>query len=69
MTMVKGGSLADGMQSFDQSLVSWCSRGVISYENALFYATNPAECTLRIEGGGGTSDAHSDGFPQGSSAT
>jgi len=57
------------MQSFDQSLMSWCSRGVISYENALVYATNPAECTLRIEGGGGTSDAHSDGFPQGSSAT
>lgn len=64
MTMVKDGSLADGMQSFDQSLMSWCSRGVISYEN-----TNPAECTLRIQGGGGTSDAHSDGFPQGSSAT
>ncbi len=48
MTMVKEGSLAYGMKSFDQSLMSWCSRGVISCENALFSATNPAECTLRI---------------------
>ena len=29
------------MQSFDQSLMMWYTKGVISYENALFYATNP----------------------------
>jgi len=64
--LIKEGSVAYGMQSFDQSLMNWYSRGVISYENALFYATNPAEFGLRVQGVDGASDASWDGFKQGS---
>ncbi len=67
--LIKEGSMAYGMQSFDQSLMNWYSRGVISYENALFYASNPAEFALRIQGVNGTSDTNWDGFRQGSAAT
>ncbi len=67
--LIKEGSMAYGMQSFDQSLMNWYSRGVISYESALFHATNPAEFALRIQGVDGTSDTNWDGFRQGSSAT
>ena len=66
--LIKEGSLAYGMQSFDQSLMSWYSRGVISYENALFHATSPAEFALRIQGVNGSSDATWDGFRQGGDA-
>ena len=45
-----------GMQSFDQSLMQWYTQGVISYENALFYATNPSEFALRVQGVAGASD-------------
>ncbi len=67
--LIKEGSVAYGMQSFDQSLMNWYSRGVISYENALFYATNPAEFGLRVQGVDGSSDASWDGFKQGSGRT
>ena len=39
--LIKEGTVQYGMQSFDQSLMQWYTRGVISYENALFYATQP----------------------------
>jgi twitching motility protein PilT len=45
-----------GMQSFDQSLMSWYSRGVISYESALFFATSPSEFALRVQGVAQSSD-------------
>ncbi len=67
--LIKEGSVAYGMQSFDQSLMNWYTRGVISYENALFYATNPAEFGLRVQGVDGSSDASWDGFKQGSGRT
>ena len=60
--LIREGSVAYGMQTFDQSLMNWYSKGVISYEQALFYATNPAEFALRIEGVDGASDASWDGF-------
>src|SRR5581483_5673143 len=41
--LIKEGTIQYGMQSFDQSLMSWYTKRVISYENALFYATNPSE--------------------------
>ena len=50
------------MQSFDQSLMHWYSQGVISYESALFYATNPSEFALRVQGVAGSSDTSWDGF-------
>ena len=64
--LIKEGSVAYGMQSFDQSLMNWYSQGVISYENAIFNATNPAEFALRIQGVDGASDASWDGFKPGS---
>jgi twitching motility protein PilT len=64
--LIKEGSVAYGMQSFDQSLMNWYTQGVISYENAIFNATNPAEFALRIQGVDGASDATWDGFKPGS---
>ena len=43
-------SVQYGMQSFDQSLFHWYSQGVISYESAIFYATNPSEFALKVSG-------------------
>jgi twitching motility protein PilT len=63
--LIKEGTVQYGMQSFDQSLMSWYSKGVISYENALFFATSPSEFALRIQGVAGTSDTSWSGFEQG----
>ncbi len=60
--LIKEGTVQYGMQSFDQSLMQWYSRGVISYDSALFYSTNPSEFALRIQGIAGTSDTSWDGF-------
>ena len=48
--LIAQGSVQYGMQSFDQSLFSWYRRGVIRYETALFYATNPSEFALKASG-------------------
>jgi len=60
--LIKEGTVQYGMQSFDQSLMSWYSRGIISYENALFFATNPNELALRVQGVAGSSDTSWDEF-------
>jgi twitching motility protein PilT len=54
--LIKEGTVQYGMQTFDQSLMQWYQKGVISYESALFYATSPAEFALRVQGVAGTSD-------------
>ena len=54
--LIKEGTVQYGMQGFDQALMSWYSKGVISYESALFYATNPSEFALRVQGVAGSSD-------------
>jgi twitching motility protein PilT len=54
--LIKEGTLQYGMQSFDQSLMSWYTKGVISYESALFTASNPNEFALRVQGVAGSSD-------------
>ncbi|HKO16521.1 MAG TPA: PilT/PilU family type 4a pilus ATPase [Gemmatimonadaceae bacterium] len=54
--LIKEGTVQYGMQSFDQSLMGWYTKGVISYENAVFFATSPAEFALRVQGVAGTSD-------------
>ncbi len=54
--LIAEGSISYGMQSFDQSLMQWYKRGVISYESALFYATNPSEFALRAAGVTAASD-------------
>jgi twitching motility protein PilT len=60
--LIREGTVQYGMQSFDQSLMQHYSRGVISYESALFYATSPAEFALRVQGVAGTSDTTWSGF-------
>ncbi|MDE3126512.1 MAG: PilT/PilU family type 4a pilus ATPase [Gemmatimonadota bacterium] len=54
--LIKDGTVQYGMQTFDQSLMQQYTRGVISYESALFYATSPSEFALRVQGVAGTSD-------------
>jgi len=54
--LIKEGTVQYGMQTFDQSLMQWYSKGVVSYESALFYASSPAEFALRVQGVAGTSD-------------
>jgi twitching motility protein PilT len=44
------GRVQYGMQTFDQSLLDLYSRGWISYEWAMHYASNPSEFALRVSG-------------------
>jgi twitching motility protein PilT len=62
--LIREGTVQYGMQSFDQSLMNWYSKGVISYESALFYATSPSEFALRVQGIAGASDTTFDTFQQ-----
>jgi twitching motility protein PilT len=55
--LIADGTIQYGMQSFDQSLMNWYQKGVISYENALYHATNPSEFALRVQGVAGASDS------------
>ena len=48
--LIAEGSVQYGMQSFDQSLFQWYSQGMISYESAIFYASNPSEFALKVSG-------------------
>ena len=60
--LIKEGAVQYGMQSFDQSLMQLYSKGLISYESAVFYATSPAEFALRVQGVAGSSDTSWSGF-------
>jgi twitching motility protein PilT len=60
--LIKSGTAQYGMQSFDQSLMGWYTKGIISYESAVFYATSPAEFALRVQGVAATSDNTWAGF-------
>ena len=62
--LIKEGAVAYGMQSFDQSLMNWYHKGVISYDDALFAATNPAEFALRAQGIAASSDTSWDTVKQ-----
>ncbi len=44
------------MQSFDQSLMDWYKKDVISYDDAVFYSSNPSEFALKVSGIDSTSD-------------
>ncbi len=54
--LISEGGTNYGMQSFDQSLMRWYTDGVISYEDAVFHATNPSEFALRVSGISAASD-------------
>ena len=62
--LIREGTVQYGMQSFDQSLMNWYTKGVISYDNALFYATSPSEFALRVQGVAAASDTSWDSFQQ-----
>ena len=62
--LIREGTVQYGMQSFDQSLMHWYTKGMISYESALFYASNPSEFALRLQGVEGSSDKSWDAFQQ-----
>ena len=62
--LIKEGGVAYGMQSFDQSLMNWYHKGVISYDDALFTSTNPAEFALRAQGINASSDTSWDTVKQ-----
>jgi len=48
--LIKKGTLAEGMQSFDNSLFNLVRQGHIDDETALFYATSPTDLKLRLDG-------------------
>ena len=54
--LIAEGSMSYRMQTFDQSLMAWYRQGVISYESATFYSTNPSEFALRASGINSASD-------------
>src|SRR3989440_5384055 len=54
--LIAEGTVSYGMQSFDQSLMRWFKDGMISYESALFYSSNPSEFALRVSGVDSASD-------------
>jgi twitching motility protein PilT len=54
--LIAQGAVSYGMQSFDQSLMKWYKDGLISYESAMFYSTNPNEFALRVSGVDSASD-------------
>src|SRR5262249_762071 len=54
--LIAAGTVSYGMQSFDQSLMKWYKAGMVSYESALFYSTNPSEFALRVSGVDSASD-------------
>ena len=62
--LIKEGAVPYGMQSFDQSLMNWYQKGIISYDDAVFAATNPAEFSLRAQGIAGSSDTSWDTVKQ-----
>ena len=54
--LIAEGTVSYGMQSFDQSLMKWYKDGAVSYENALFFSSNPSEFALRVSGIDSSSD-------------
>ncbi len=55
-SLIKDGAVQYGMQAFDQSLMDWYRKDVISYEDAVFYSSNPSEFALKVSGIDSTSD-------------
>ena len=48
--LIRKGTLAEGMLSFDASLLSLVKQGLIDEETALFYATSPTDLKLKLQG-------------------
>lgn len=56
-TIIAGGKSQYGMQTFDQSILDHYNAGRITYDDALYYATNADELKMRIKGIVSTADA------------
>jgi twitching motility protein PilT len=54
--LIAEGRTQYGMQTFDQSLMELYRKGLISYQSATQFATNPAEFALRASGVEASSD-------------
>lgn len=48
--LIRKGTLAEGMLSFDTSLFNLVKQGLIDEETALFYASSPTDLKLKLEG-------------------
>ncbi len=48
--LIRKGTLAEGMLSFDSSLLTLVKQGHIDEETALYYATSPTDLKLKLEG-------------------
>jgi twitching motility protein PilT len=48
--LIRKGTIAEGMMSFDSALFQLCKNGDIDEETALFYATSPTDLKLKLEG-------------------
>jgi twitching motility protein PilT len=57
---IAGGTSQYGMQTFDQSIFSLYESGIVSYEEALHWATNVDEFKLRVQGIAMTADSARD---------
>jgi twitching motility protein PilT len=51
------GRVQYGMQTFDQALMDLYRRELISFDWAMYYASNPGEFALRASGVQGSSDS------------
>jgi twitching motility protein PilT len=60
--VIAQGNTSYGMQTFDQSLMSLYRSGLITYDEALQNASNPADFALKVRGIASTSDSHWDNF-------
>jgi len=56
------GNVAYGMQTFDQSLMQLMGEKLITYDEAMKNASNPADFALKLKGVSSTSDLHWDAF-------
>jgi twitching motility protein PilT len=48
--LIRKGTVAEGMMSFDTSILHLCKQGQIDEETALQYATSPTDLKLKLEG-------------------
>ena len=48
--LIRKGTVAEGMMSFDSSIYFLCKQGHIDEETALHYATSPTDLKLKLEG-------------------
>lgn len=62
--LIESGAIQYGMQSFDQSIMDFFKKGIISYEEAMNQATNPDDFDLKLKGITGASERGWEEFKQ-----